>query len=577
MKTPAIAGLALALLSCSTGEGPDVPIPDTSVDPDVVDVADTAGDTGFDTHPDSAPDSAPDTGPDASDTGFDTSVDPAGDDALAPGSVCGDPIDMTGVDSWTGSFASYSNLWTGGTGCGIAGGPEVWFSIVVPDGSIVELDEVTSTLTAIQQVSSCVSATCVSTATSPESLVWYNGTGIDATVLVAVEAVAVGSTDPVSIAVTIGPAPDGYGCRDPVDMSAGAVWTGSYADFANLWDGTTGCGSASGEEVWFEATVPSGNLFHISETTTTNVTIQKVTSCSSTTCDDYASSPERLDHYNASTSPVTLLYAVEAYSPSTASITVEASSAPLTTGYDCAHALDVTASYSWTGSYGDYADLWDGSTGCGTANGQEVWFRAAIPDGDLFIIEETTSTNTTVQIVGSCPSVTCLGYETSPERYQLLNLTGATVTRYIVFESYSASSTDSITVTASIAPPPPGAECTSAIDATSGGTWSGTFAGYGDLWDGGTSCGYASEPDPEVWFSGTVAPGSTFTISETTSSNVTVQRVASCGVTACLENATSPETIAFTNSTGSPTTVYFAIEGYSTSSDPWSVTVTNVP
>jgi hypothetical protein len=147
----------------------------------------------------------------------------------------------------------------------------------------------------------------------------------------------------------------------------------------------------------------------------------------------------------------------------------------------------------------------------------------------------------------------------------------------VVVESYSSASTSSITVVSTSQPAPGGYACDVAIDASAGGTWTGSYADFDDLWSGSGSCGYVSSPDPEVWFTGTVAAGNTFTIEETTGTNVTVQQTASCVTTSCVDYATSPERIIYTNSSGSDETLYFAIERYGSSTGSWSVTVTNVP
>lgn len=399
-----------------TDDGPDVG--DPPLDPDVVE------DTSIDT--------------DEEDTVTDTSVDDGGP---PPGTTCDNAIDASGGGTWHLSYGDYSNLWSGGTGCGYAAGPEIWFTASVPDGHLFTLEERASTEVTLQMLVGCPSTTCIGTESSPEIIQYLNDTGSSVTLWVAVDAWWSSSTGPVDVTVTIAPAPEGITCDAAVDMTGGGSWSGSFDGYADLWTGGSGCGWATGPEIWFTATVADGNLFKLSETTTTDVTLQLMTSCPGSTCIGYETGPEIIPYLNETGSTVTVWVAVENWTSTfTRPVNITVTNVAAPGGVTCGRAIDVTSLATWSGDLGDYADLWGGGSGCAWATGPEVWFRADVPDGNTFTVTETSGTNVVLDRLGSCTS-TCLAGTDSPETLSYTNATGSVETVYTVVEHRSGTST----------------------------------------------------------------------------------------------------------------------------------------
>ncbi len=553
--------------------------PDTAIDTVIDTAPDTAVDTVIDTAPDTAIDTVIDTWPDTlPDTAVDTITDTGIDEIpTGPGTTCADPIDVTGLTSWTGDLGMYGNLWIGASGCPGASGREIWFEASVPANFTFTISEITTTNVAIEFVSSCLLATCSAYALSPETLSWFNGTGSTATILVAVEGEYAATTGAVGLDIGLSPAPEGYTCSSAVDVSSLSSWTGSFTDYGNLWSRGTGCLSASGPEAWFQATVPAGNRFSLAEVSSSDVVVHVLTSCSATSCSMSRDTPESVEYINSSGSPVTLWFVVEGYYAGSAGpIDLDFTNAPPPEGSSCTNPVDVTSVTSWSGTFTDYRDSWDGGTGCGYASGAEVWFMATVEDGHVFSITETTGTDVVLHRIGTCPSTTCTAYSDEPEKLEYFNTTGAPLTLFVVVERYSTGATGSVAVTVTNGPPPAGTTCSGAVDVSASGTWTGSFVDYRDLWDGTTGCGYAS--GPELWFFATIPAGNLLTFEETSSTDVVLQILTACPATTCMDYTDTPEGLELLNNTGGSTTLWIAVEKYySGSTGSWAVETGNAP
>jgi hypothetical protein len=244
-------------------------------------------------------------------------------------------------------------------------------------------------------------------------------------------------------------------------------------------------------------------------------------------------------------------------------------------GVTCTAAVDMTGGGTWSGSFDGFADLWTGGSGCGWATGPEIWFTATVADGHLFKLSETTTTDVTLQLLTSCPGSSCIAYETGPETIPYLNETGSSVTLWVAVENWTSTFSRPVGVTATDAAAPAGVTCAWAVDATSLSTWSGDLADYADLWTGGSGCAWTSGA-PEVWLRADVADGSTFTISETSGTNVVIDRLGSC-TTSCLAGTDSPETLSYTNTTGSAETVYTVVEYRAGTATAIALSISNAP
>ncbi len=370
------------------------------------------------------------------------------------------------------------------------------------------------------------------------------------------------------------PVRPGSECAYPVDLTGLGTWTGHLSDYGNAWSGSGSCDTANGREIWFVATVQPGDLLAVSEIGSTDVVLHRVASCGTTSCLWSSDMVESFDYLNDSSSPVTVILVVEAYFESeTGVVTLSVANGPPLPGSSCDDALDIGALRSWTGDYGDYANLWEAPSGCGSGAGPEVWFTATMAAGQIFRLEETTSTDVVIALLDSCASATCTEYHDLDEALAIYNGSGAARTLTFVVEAYFGDEDGPVSLEQGSLAPFPGSMCSRAIDVTSASTWSGDLDDFVNLWEPPSGCGYAN--GAEIWFVASVPPGNTFTLTETTGTDVVIERLATCSSGSCLDYWDFTESASIANTGLSTLTVTLLVEGYSSSGGPVSLVITN--
>jgi hypothetical protein len=416
------------------------PPADTPVDGEEDGAPDAPRDATEDGPPDTSPDVEPDPEPDpVPDPVVDPVVDTPPDSVVTPGTDCDHPVVLTSLTTWSGSLSSYTNSWSGGSGCRSASGREIWFTAVVAAGDLFKMDETSGTDVVMHRLASCSSSGCMWSSDSPESFSFINNGSSPVTLILVVESYYSGSTGPVTLSISNGAPPAGNLCSDAIDVTSVRSWSGSYDDYGDIRDAPTGCSGASGPEVWFTADVPDGQIFTFEETSSTDVVLERVASCSSTSCIDYHDTPESFSVYNDTGSTMTLTMAVERYFHGGGSVAVATEMQAPFAGSMCTQAIDVTSVSTWTGHYDSFVDLWEPGSSCGSAGGSEVWFTAVVQAGHTFRLEETTSTDVVIERVASCSSTSCIDYWDFTEIFTYPNTTGSPVTLYVIVEAYFSS------------------------------------------------------------------------------------------------------------------------------------------
>jgi cysteine-rich repeat protein len=363
------------------------------------------------------------------------------------GCSCSHPIDLAATPSWSGSLSDYFDLFEGGEDCRYAGGAEIWFRATSHDGLRFLLQETSSTDVVMHMVDSCASASCLRSTDDPDQLAYFNDTGGDVPMLIVVEGYFSSETGPVRLTATEDETAHGDECRDAVDITAAGTWSGIFYDYTDLWEGGTGCLSASGPEAWFTVTVPDGRRLLFEEVSDTDAVLHRVDACGTTRCQDSSDLDEQLWYYNDTGSSVTLTFAVEGYYTSeTGPIALNVIRDLPPPGFTCATAVDASSLSSWSASYHEYSDVWEGDSGCRYAGGPEVWFTATVPSGNTFTLRETSSTDVVIHRVASCPSTTCLWSSDTPETFTYSNTSGSSVVLHLVVERYFSGSEDPVVV-----------------------------------------------------------------------------------------------------------------------------------
>jgi hypothetical protein len=278
-----------------------------------------------------------------------------------------------------------------------------------------------------------------------------------------------------------------------------------------------------------------------------------------------ASAAETLAWYNESTSAATVTIGLEAYDDATVSggIDVTFAAEPIAPGDSCATAIDVPeSSVPWEDvkSLLGFGSSWPNGV-CEPASGNTVWYAIDVPDDRVVKVEELNSVDAVVYLTGDCPvEDTCLGSSDSPEMVNWYNTSGSTQTIYAAVRGKTAIS-GTVRTRVNISTAANGNFCSNAIpiDLTTVATdvWAGNLSAFVDGFTGGTGC--AGAVGPEVWFAVTVPAGNWVNATNGTTTAVAIQALDSCSTNDC--DVAGGSSIWWQNTSSSPATVYFVVEG----------------
>ncbi len=165
------------------------------------------------------------------------------------------------------------------------------------------------------------------------------------------------------------------------------------------------------------------------------------------------------------------------------------------------------------------------------------------------------------------------GFGGTAESVGYINTTNAAVDVYIVIDSYNAGG-DAYSLQVNVATPPAGEVCQNA-PATAAGTSAGTTAGYSNQYEPPVSCTGDIAPGRDRAYAVTVNNGQTLTATVTPGATFDAA-IYLIGAPAgmcdampivCLDGADGvfdgqPETVSYTNSLGSTTTVFVVVDSY---------------
>ncbi|MDD5308842.1 MAG: hypothetical protein PHU25_16125, partial [Deltaproteobacteria bacterium] len=201
--------------------------------------------------------------------------------------------------------------------CAPAAGSDVWWAVEVPAGQAVSVRETSGADAVVYLARGCPVEECLASSGEPELATWYNG-GAAAETVYAVVKGTTEADNASSVDVTVDLDSDvipGELCSRAIDLgdvSSAASWKGDLGDFGNGFAGVSanGCVAASGNEAWFEATVPAGFWLAVTDASATAVAIHVLSGCSENLC--LASAPEQVLWKNGSGAKATVSVAVEA-------------------------------------------------------------------------------------------------------------------------------------------------------------------------------------------------------------------------------------------------------------------------
>ncbi len=279
-------------------------------------------------------------------------------------------------------------------------------------------------------------------------------------------------------------------CADPLDVSAGGVFTLPFDGAAP--DYSSSCGSAGAKDEVLVLTLTEAHSVRIAASGPDLTALTLRTTCDDRTTETSCGSgfPARVRLRSLDPGTYFVIVSLAAASGSV-DVTVDLSDpVPPPTNETCASPIDVSAGGTFTGSMAGVSD--DITTTCGFSGWPDLLYTFTTTDAQDVSISAVSDTGDSM---GVAVESTC-GDETSELRCMTGSPAGTTLhelpagTYFIVLEGPSYSPVD-FTLDVEMGPPtppPPGDLCSSAIPLTLGTPTLGTLADKQDDID--TSCGY---------------------------------------------------------------------------------------
>jgi hypothetical protein len=435
---------------------------------------------------------------------------------------------------------------------------------------------------------SCLDSADVGVSGDAETLTWDNFGASTVDVIIAVGSYSSSNTGTFSLDVhvtTPPPPPANATCATATVVSDGTMLTGEDAS-RGTQTLTSACRSADGKVLFYKATVPQNNILKVVATpqTSWDLVVRFLNACGASSCladvDSAGSgSPETLTWKNNGASPVDVIIGIGSYSTTSTglfnlAVNVTPGSPP-PTNTTCATARPIANGTSLVGEDATAASV-NLTTACRSfANGNVLFYSASVPTGQTLTVVATpeTSWDVVVRFLNACGATSCLadidnGGSGSAETLSWKNTGGTTANVIIGVGSYSASTTGLFDLTASIAPPPPNASCSTPKMVMNGTSLTGenqtlaTVSLSSACVSGGTG--------GNLFYNLTLPASKTVTavVTPTGSWDPVIRLIDSCAPVSCRASADvnasgGNETLTYTNSTGGSLNLLLAVGSYS--------------
>ncbi|MDD5309965.1 MAG: hypothetical protein PHU25_21825, partial [Deltaproteobacteria bacterium] len=532
-----------------------------------------AGGTGADADSDADTDADADTDSDAdgdadtdTGTGSDTGTDTSGHECAAP--IVVPPADQAPSWSYSTSWKSFQEDTFDSTmpGCSGSSGTTMWFEVLVPAGDTLEVTNTSGVPVGLNLVDACDASSCI--ASAQDRLVWPNIDSASATVLVAAENDLPNSTADADITFKRFEK-RGEVCADPISLVAPfpATASGDMKDYVSQGKLGSCGGFAGGADMWFDVEVPAATRMDFEASFPDTFDMGFSLDCAA--CfehrDDIYTGGASYSYANTSPAPVVVHAYLMATYASTVSgpFQVTASMEALPAGDTCGSAVDLSSAsfpHAWHGDGAAYSHACPSSI-CPGTTGPDAWFKVSVPAGQVLLARKTAGPAAFLAVVGDCADASALAFDAAGEKLVWQNGGGSARTVFVAAGAVSSASIADLGIELDVVEPAGRQFCVSAKAApVSVASWSdtGTWSGFADDWSGGAGCEAAS--GAEAWYRAIVPAGKVLVVDETSSSDVTIQMVSSCGDQACLASGGAADTASWRNDGPSDATVFVAIE-----------------
>jgi hypothetical protein len=464
---------------------------------------------------------------------------------------------------------------------------------------------------------------------------YTNRTGSDRTIFIVVDSYLAGAAGPFTLEVAVDTPPEGDSCQNAVAVSAGVLPGQSLDGFTNDYSGASsqnGCtGSDAGRDRVYSVTVPSGQRLTASITPEGDggsfdpsiyLIAAPASNCDASprvclSSDDSGGASQtnvvKYTNRGASEQPVFIVVDSRATSQSggTFSLQVVLDTPPPIVGDTCLDALALTPGTldgQTTEEYqGDY-NLPESCTGYPTP-GRDRVYSVLIPAGKQLGVTVTPvgapAWDVALYLLAGpatacATATTCLAgrdrfSEGAAETLTYTNRTGSDLSVFLVVDGASSEDrggTYSLQVSLETPPPTPGDTCLDAVPVTPGTLSNQTTVGYQGDYALPSSCTGANTLGLDRVYSISIPAGQKLTVTVTpvladggSSWDPAIYllggQASDCAsATTCLAGRDlggggAPETLEYTNTSGSPLPVFLVVDGYGLNDvgGPFSMTI----
>jgi hypothetical protein len=484
--------------------------------------------------------------------------------------MCTDGIPMEGPYPQTedGDISDYE-VDSMPSSCGYSTGEDVWFWIPVPAATQMEFQSSMSTTYSHGYSLDC--STCAfyqDYLWTSGSFTYTNTTAETIDVYAFIKAYSMSTVGAYSGTVTMTELPDGDTCIDAIDIDETTLpytWSDTSPLFIHSCAASI-CPSTTGPDVWHQITVPAGDVLFIEKVAGPDAYVALVNTCTDSTAVLFDSNFSEAVWENATTEAQTV-YVVGGAVSSTSIATLELMfdiSTP-SQGDFCSSAISVAFNDTTpkTGDWADFSDYFWGAADCEAAAGPEVWFEVEVPATYALTVNETSTTDATLQVFADCDATACVESGATGDVVEYLNNTSGDQVVYVAVESATEVPTSSsFTVEFSWEVPPPGDLCTNPISIPVTQTDWGPemWSEYIDSVTLDTEQGCGDADGRDIWFEVAVGANQVLTVVETNYLIPTILHVVeTCGPEEpCLDWGS--EYVQWYNTTGATATILVGVE-----------------
>lgn len=332
---------------------------------------------------------------------------------------------------------------------------------------------------------------CLASADDPERLSYFNTTSTTQEVLLVVDGFGPTEAGTFTLTATVAPPVLGDDCAQPLVVDAGARLTAqALTNFRSDFDNALGCGPKSGADRSYQVRIPPGMQLTARATPTAALDVSLALAASRAACmgpgctadvdGDTAGAEELLRYNNSGTSALDVVVIVDTDGTGTFDLALDVGPPPAgVIGDHCTGGPRLDGGTLTSQVFTGYLDDFDGVSSCGLSPGPDRSYRVQVPAGQRLAVTVTPTSTLNIGLalapdLAACTADMCIptvDNGVAGEAETLYWTNGGTSLRdaVLVVDAFGEAE-GSYTLATSLAPPPTGGTCQTAVAIAASGT-----------------------------------------------------------------------------------------------------------